>query len=317
MIDRQFQDDRPFGVAVGETTRRTMPLADVSRSPWFFWDGRRDSQWAQALVPLENLDEHAGTRTAYAHLIATTFRDRYERIFGPLPDLSGLPHSAGPFGSPAERAAWSNMTQEDRDGVDAVFANIGKALAAFERSIVHKPTRFDRFADALATGRTPTGDASLSDDELYGLRLFIGKARCATCHSGPRFTDDVFHNTGVPPAAGKPPDLGRQSGVAEVLADPFNCFGKFRDGPESACGELRHMVRETPEMMRAFKTPSLRGAASRPPYMHAGQFKSLEEVVDHYDRAPHPPVGHSEAEPLHVSDREKAALVTFLGILKE
>jgi cytochrome c peroxidase len=317
MIDRHFQDDRPFGVAVGETRRRTMPLADVSRSPWLFWDGRRDSQWAQALVPLENLDEHAGTRTAYAHLMVDAFKDRYERIFGPLPDVSALPASAGPFGTPTEQSAWSAMTQDQRDSVDTVFANIGKALAAFERTIVHKLTRFDRFAEALAVGRASAGDAALSDEELHGLRLFIGKARCSTCHNGPRFTDDFFHNTGVPPVAGKPPDLGRQPAVAEVLADPFNCLGKFRDGPESACGELRHIVRDSPEMIRAFKTPSLRGSASRPPYMHAGQFGTLDEVVDHYDRAPQPPNGHSEAKPLRLSDREKAALVAFMGTLDE
>ena len=317
MIDRQFQDDRPFGVAVGETKRRTMPLADVSRSPWLFWDGRRDSQWAQALVPLENLDEHAGTRTAYAQLMASTFKDRYERIFGPLPDVSALPPSAGPFGTAADQAAWRSMTDAQRDSVDTVFANIGKALAAFERTIVHKPTRFDRFAEALAAGRAPSGDADLNDEELNGLRLFIGKARCSTCHNGSRFTDDFFHNTGVPAAAGKPLDLGRRPAVAEVLADPFNCLGKFRDGPDSACGELRHIVRDSPEMIRAFKTPSLRGAASRPPYMHAGQFGTLDEVVDHYNRAPQPPEGHSEAEPLRLSGRERAALVAFLGTLDE
>ncbi len=316
MIDRQFQDDRPFGLAVGETKRRTMPLADVAFSPWFFWDGRRDSLWAQALVPLEALNEHAGTRTAYAHLMARQFKDRYERIFGRLPDVTALPASAGPFGTEADRAAWAAMTQDQRDGVDVVFANIGKALAAFERTITHKPTRFDRFANALSAGREPQGDAALAADEIYGLRLFIGKARCSTCHNGPRFTDDFFHNTGVPPVANKP-DLGRQEGVAEVLLDPFNCLGRFRDGDESACGELRHMVKDGPQLVRAFKTPSLRGAASRPPYMHAGQFKTLEEVVDHYSRAPQPSQGHSEVKPLQLSDREKATLAAFLKTLGE
>jgi cytochrome c peroxidase len=317
VADRQFQDDRPFGVAAGETRRRTMPLSGVSRSPWMFWDGRRDSQWAQALVPLENLDEHAGTRTAFAHLMMDAFKDRYERIFGPLPDVRALPASAGPFGTPEEQSAWWAMTQNQRDGIDGVFVNIGKALAAFERTIVHRPTRFDRFADTLAAGGEPGADAALSDEELHGLRLFIGKARCSTCHNGPRLTDDFFHNTGVPPADGKPPDLGRQPAVAEVLADPFNCLGNFRDGPASACGELRHIVRDSPEMIRAFKTPSLRGVASRPPYMHAGQIETLDEVVDHYNRAPRALAGHSEAKPLRLSDREKAALVAFLGTLEE
>jgi cytochrome c peroxidase len=317
MIDRQFQDDRPFGVGVGESNRRTMPLADVAYGPWFFWDGRRDSLWSQALVPLEDLSEHAGTRTAYAHLMVREFKTRYERIFGPLPDFSALPASAGPRGTAAEQAAWTAMTEDQRNGIDTVFANIGKAIAAFERTIVHKPTRFDRFADALAARQKPEGDARFSDEEILGLKLFVGKARCSTCHNGPRFTDDSFHNTGVPPATSKPPDLGRETAVVEVLADPFNCLGRFRDGSDEACGELRHMVREGPELRRAYKTPSLRGVAGRPPYMHAGQFETLEEVVDHYAAAPQPPEGTSELQPLRLSDREKAALVAFLRTLSE
>ena len=209
------------------------------------------------------------------------------------------------------------MTEEQRQDVDTVFANIGKALAAFQRDISHPETRFDRFAKAVAAGTEPDGDAALTGEELLGLRLFIGKARCATCHSGPRLTDGQFHNTGVPPAPGKPHDLGREQAIAQVEADPFNCFGRFRDGGDEACGELRFMRREGIELRRAFKTPSLRGVADRPPYMHAGQFATLEEVIDHYARAPQPGDGHSEPEPLQLSEREKAALVAFLGTLSD
>jgi cytochrome c peroxidase len=315
IIDRQFQDDRRFGLAVGETRRRTMPLAGVAHSPWFFWDGRRDSLWAQALVPLEDANEHAGTRTGYAHFVRNALAERYERIFGPLPDMAGLPEQAGPLGSPQERAAWAALGDVDRAAIDDVFANIGKALAAFERTIAFTPARFDRFADALAKGETPAPEASLTDQELLGLRLFVGKAKCSTCHQGPRFTDDAFHNTGVPGAADRPIDLGREEAVAQVLADPFNCLGRHRDGPDDACGELRFMVRSGPALKRAFKTPSLRGVADRAPYMHAGQFQSLDQVIGHYDRAEQPSDSHSEVKPLGLSDREKAALVDFLKTL--
>ena len=76
-----------------------MPLAGVAWSPWLFWDGRRDSLWSQALTPLEDAVEHAGNRTAYAHFMAANFHERYERIFGPLPLLDGLPDNAGPLGN--------------------------------------------------------------------------------------------------------------------------------------------------------------------------------------------------------------------------
>ncbi|TPL87776.1 c-type cytochrome [Mesorhizobium sp. B2-3-14] len=316
-IDRQFQDDLPQAAGVGHTNRRTMPLAGVARDPWFFWDGRRDSLWAQALTPLENPLEQAGNRAAYAHYMKARFGERYERIFGPLPDLSSIPPNASPLGSDAEKTAWNAMSDAQRDAINGVYANIGKAIAAFERSIEPAPTRFDRFALDLATGAEPKGDAVFSTEEILGLKLFVGKANCVSCHNGPRFSDNGFHNTGVPPAAGLPADRGRVDAVAQVEADPFNCFGAYRDGEASACGELRFMVKDAPELVRAYKTPSLRGAATRPPYMHAGQFSSLDEVVAHYAKAAPSVEGSSEIHPLELSDRERAALVAFLKTLSE
>ena len=231
MIDRQFQDDRPFGVAVGETRRRTMPLADVAYSPWFFWDGRRDSLWSQALVPLEHLDEHAGTRTAYAHLMARQFKDRYERIFGPLPDMAALPASAGPSGTEAERAAWNAMTQVQRDGVDDVFANIGKALASFERTITHKPTRFDRFADALTAGREPEGDAALTSDEMLRIEAVHRQGAVLNVSQWPaihrRFFSQYRRAGGCGQAArSRPERRGRRSpGGSVQLFGPISRWG--------------------------------------------------------------------------------------------
>ncbi len=316
-IDRHFQDDLPQAVGVGRTNRRTMPLAGVARDPWFFWDGRRDSLWAQALTPLENPLEQAGNRAAYAHYIKARFGERYERIFGPLPDLSSIPANASPLGNDAEQAAWKAMSGAQRDAVNRVFVNIGKAIAAFERSIEPQPTRFDRFAVDLVTGAEPKPEDAFSPQEIQGLKLFIGKANCVTCHNGPRFTDDSFHNTGVPPVKDLPPDRGRIDAVAQVQADPFNCLGAYRDGDASACGELRFMVKDAPQLVRAYKTPSLRGAADRPPYMHAGQFSSLDEVVAHYAKASPSVEGVSEVHPLDLSDRERAALVAFLKTLSE
>jgi len=316
-IDRQFQDDLPRAVATGTNNRRTMPLAGVAWSPWFFWDGRRDSLWAQAITPLEDPVEHAGNRTAYARFMYENFHDRYERIFGPFPPFDGLPENAGPLGTEPEKAAWAAMTDEQRDAVNSVFANIGKAIAAFERSLTFPETRFDRFAKALAAGTQPAQADDLSGEERAGLKLFIGKGECIRCHNGPGFTDGHFHNTGVPPVPGLPEDLGRETGVVKVAADPFNCLGKYRDGGDAACGELRFMIREGPELTRAYKTPSLRGVAGRPPYMHAGQIATLEEVIDHDARAPASASGHSELNPLTLLERERKELVAFLKTLSE
>lgn len=314
-IDRQFQDDLPRGRGVGVTKRRTQPLAGVAWNAWLFWDGRRDSLWAQALTPLEDPAEHAGTRAFYARFMAEKFGQRYARIFGRLPDLSGVPERAGPFGTPAESAAWAALSEAQRDGVNRVFANAGKALAAFQRSLPPVETRFDRFALALAAGREPGPEDDLSAAERRGLGLFIGKARCSTCHAGPRFTDDKFHNTGVPPAADQPGDLGRQEGIALVRADPFNCLGAYSDGGPAECGKLQSLAGGGPEEARAFKTPSLRGAADRPPYMHAGQLAGLPEVLKHYSDAPVAASGTSEIEALALTARERADLIAFLGTI--
>jgi len=316
LIDRQFQDDLPLGKGAGTSNRRTMPLAGVAWSPWLFWDGRRDSLWSQALTPLEDLREHAGTRAFYAHFVTDNFNERYQRIFGPLPDLASVPRDAGPFGTEAQQAAWNGMSAEQQEAVNRVFVNLGKAIAAFERSLVPEETRFDRFADALVADKSPGGDAAFTAEEIAGLKLFMGKATCSTCHTGPRFTDDSFHNTGVPDVPGLPEDLGRETGAMQVAADPFNCLGAFSDAGPEACGELSFMVKDYRRLTRAYKPPSLRGAATRPPYMHAGQLATLEEVVDHYARAPAAPSGESELHPLTLSERERQQLIAFLKTLE-
>ena len=131
-------------------------------------------------------------------------------------------------------------------------------------------TRFDRFAEAVAAGTEPHGDAACRSEEIAGLKLFIGKANCSTCHTRPAPDRRLIPQHGRSAVAGLPEDLGRETGAKEVAADPFNCLGKFSDAGPEACGELRFMVKDGPQLTRAYKTPSLRGAATRPPYMHAG-----------------------------------------------
>jgi cytochrome c peroxidase len=115
---------------------------------------------------------------------------------------------------------------------------------------------------------------------------------------------------------GLPEDRGRASAVRQVIADPFNCFGPYSDGKEEDCRELAFMVPGGEQLERAYKTPSLRGAAARAPYMHAGQFLSLDEVIDHYSRAPEAPSGESEIRALEFTDRGRASLIAFLKTLE-
>lgn len=178
--------------------------------------------------------------------------------------------------------------------------------------------------------RGAAADGLLQPAEVRGLRLFIGKAQCVSCHNGPLLTDQHFHNTGVPPRRPERPDRGRAAATAAARSDEFNCLGRFSDARPDQCQELRFMVTADPALKGAFKTPGLRGVADRPPYMHAGQFATLEQVVRHYVAAPHAAVGESELAhrhagnaapghagriPIGLSDAEIADLVRFLGTL--
>src|SRR5215204_3129895 len=159
---KDFQDGTPLAHGVGTTGRRTMPIAGTAHGAWFFWDGRTDSQWSQALGPLESAVEHGGTRTQYAHAISAHYREEYERVFGALPDLGGLPAQAGPVADTAWRAAWSRIPAARQDEISRVYANIGKAIAAFERRVTFTPTRFDRYVDAELARRPNSAADTLS-----------------------------------------------------------------------------------------------------------------------------------------------------------
>ena len=287
--EKEFQDGTSLAKGVGVTNRRTMPIAGMAHSPFLFWDGRKDSLWAQALGPLESAVEHGGDREQYAQMIAAHYRGHYEAIFGPMPALA------------------------TRDEATAVFVNMGKAIAAYERTIKHAPSRFDRYVDALQdTGRAPQD--VLSMDEVAGLRLFIGKANCLNCHNGPLLTNNEFHNTGVPRRAELPLDSGRLTGASAVLKDEFNCRSRWSDAP-SRCAELEFLVTDHHTLQRAYKVPSLRNVAERAPYMDAGQFATLAEVLNHYNRAPSAPAGHTELEPLRLKAAELRQLEAFLRAL--
>jgi cytochrome c peroxidase len=311
---RNFQDGTPLARGVGTTDRRTMPIAGTAHSPFLFWDGRKDSQWSQALGPLESAVEHGGSRAQYAHLVANHYRSDYERVFGPVPDLAGVPLKAGPVADKEARAAWDALSSKQKDAATRVFVNIGKAIEAYERRIGYGPSRFDRAVAAWKKTGTMPKDG-LTPDELAGLALFQGKANCTQCHNGPLLTSNEFHNTGVPRRPGVPEDRGRRTGVAAVQADEFNCRSRWSDAKARDCGELDFLPPASATMERAYKVPSLRNVAERAPYMHAGQFATLAEVLDHYNRAPAAPAGRTELRPLGLSATELRQLEAFLRSL--
>ncbi len=315
-----FTDGRKRGRGVGTTARNTMTIVGAAYSPWFFWDGRKDSQWSQTLGPLESTVEHGATRTDYARVIANDlhYRTAYRALFGPLPDLADtkrFPPGAGPTDDPAARKKWAAMTPADRVAVSRVFANIGKAIAAYERKILPGPARFDRYVAALLAGKPAAAARIMPPAAVAGLKLFIGRGQCTRCHNGPLLTNFGFHNTGTPAAPGTPPDRGRRDGIKLALEDGFNCLGRYSDARPDDCGELRFAKTKGPELDGAFKTPTLRNVSRTGPYMHAGQFATLAAVLRHYNQAPAAPTGETELHALGLKPHELEEIEAFLRTL--
>ena len=291
---RQFTDGLPKGQAIGTSKRNTPSIIGSAYSPWLYWDGRRDSQWAQALSPLEDPNEHGSSRLQIVAVISgdDAYSASYQALFGDPGDVLG----------------------DDPVALNTAFANVGKAIAAFERTLLPAASRFDEYVDAVADGDEEEQEMLFRDDEVWGLRLFVGKANCTQCHNGPLFTNNEFHNTGVLSSPGELPDKGRVTGVQEVLADPFNCLGEYSDDPARQCAELT-FVRTGPELIGAVRTPSLRNVELTSPYMHKGQVATLAEALQHYNEAADAMIGHNEAKPLTLSTRELHQLEAFLKTL--
>jgi cytochrome c peroxidase len=310
--ERRFTDGLPTARAIGKSRRNTPSLVGVAYSPWLYWDGRKDSLWSQALAPLEEPVEHGGHRLKFAMLLQDDplYRSKYKDLFGQWPEVETFaPHDTDTAFQDWD-TAWRRLRTEDQQYVNTIFANLGKALAAYERRLMPSASRFDSYVSALVNDQ-PGAEEILESDERAGLRLFIGEARCVQCHNGPLFTNNEFHNTGLLPPSGSLPDVGRSTVIKQVTIDVFNCLGAFSDAKADQCQELRYM-RSGPELLGAMRTPSLRNLAGTAPYMHKGQMQTLAEVLEHYNRAPLALIGHSELQPLGLSKKQLQQLEAFL-----
>jgi cytochrome c peroxidase len=326
---KSWTDGQGLASAIGDLTRNTMTLWNVAYNRWFFWDGRKDTLWSQSLGPLEDPREHGGSRLAYAHLVAGDpgLRRAYESVFGALPDLGdrarfpaeGRPVEPVP-GEPehAHALAWDSMSAADQDAVNRIFANLGKALAAYQRKLVSRRAPFDVFVEGLRDADAEKQRA-LDASALRGLKLFAGKARCHLCHDGPNFTDLEFHDNRVRPLEGAV-DLARFQGIQLVQKDPFNALGAYSDAPDEAARAKLALVQDE-HNVGTWKTPTLRNVALTAPYMHEGQIATLPEVVEFYstlaNALPGMKGGERLVQPLGLSSEEKRDLVRFLESLTD
>jgi cytochrome c peroxidase len=242
---KAWGDGRPRGVGdAGDVLPRRSPsIVDAAWGGPYFWDGRADSLEEQAKGPIASPQEMNKGHEAAAAVVRA---------------------------DPGYVAAFAKAYP----GEPVTIETISKAIAAFERTVVSPKAPFDRW---IAGDQT-----AISEEAKRGFVLFNGDANCASCHSGWRFTDDGFHDIGLPS-----PDVGRAA-----------------------------LAPRNPLMAFAMKTPTLRNVALRAPYMHDGSVATLEAVVDHYaDGGVARPSRAPEVGPRKLSAQDREDLVAFMRTL--
>jgi cytochrome c peroxidase len=291
---------------VAPLERNAPAIALSAHARWQFWDGRADALWVQALGPMENDHEFGSTRLYVAHAAATKYRAEYEAVWGLMPDLADTARfpAAGKPGS----SDWATMAASDQKAVTRVFVNLGKSIAAFERTFRVKENALDRYVAGDTT--------ALSDPEKDGLVAFFASG-CVQCHYGPRLTDDAFHVVRFP--TGKKdglPDRGRVDGIALLNAAEISAASEWSD----------HVLERTDPLVPAatltgaFKTPALRGIPGSAPYGHGGTLATFDDVIANHASAGLPPestLASGTVEPWlpPIEDAQRKAMPIFLQAL--
>jgi cytochrome c peroxidase len=295
--NRFFDDVRtiPNNVSLGIdfTARNSPSLVNVAFYQWYAWDGRSDSLWMQCATAYESPRAMGGTRIRLARRIAAKYPSEYQAIF-----------ADGGF-SFARLIGDGGVTEFDfTDGglatgasglyLDQIAANSYKAMAAYLSKVVSVGARIDAYA----------GDSfdALSPSEKRGLKVFLGRAGCVECQQGAHvpLTDD-----------------GRAGGLKLLTDGPQSVFNRC-----GAFAEARTCARPAAagaDDVGQFRTKSLRNVSRTPPYMHAGQLQTLEEVVRLYNAGGGTTgfLGRKSpmSVPLGLTETEIADLVAFLEAL--
>jgi cytochrome c peroxidase len=310
--------DRPENVAVGVNfhPRHAPGSVNAAYYDWVTWRGRFDSLWTLPLAVFEAGPIFASTRLAVAHVVYDQYQAEYDAVFTDAtldPRLDPNNANAGDFpatGKPGD-AAWDNMSAADQQIINRIVVNVGKALEAYQRLLVMGNSRFDGFVAETGT---------LTSEEQNGFKLFVGKAGCVNCHSGPLFSDNTFRNLGLEQTGPNVPaqDDGRFDVIDAINADPFNGAGIYSDDTTAGQAKLATLEAKTDDLKGRFRVPSVRNVELNAPYMHAGQIATLEELIDFYDEGGGPVItGQKDPDVLvlGLSASEKADLKAFLEAL--
>ncbi len=274
-----------------QLARNSPSLMNLAGLRWYGWGGKSDSLWAASLHPILHPDEMAQTADTWREMLTKSVNAvPYEALFGPL------------------------ETQTPQ----MVLVNTAKTLAAYQETLVTPKTAFDTFRDALERGDLETA-GTYPHSAQRGLQVFLTRGNCTFCHSGPRFSNNEFHDAGVSYFIDETSvDGGRYEGLRFLLSSPYTLDGEWSDDKAKRGAWAVRNVRQTHADFGAFRTPSLRGAANTAPYMHDGSLPDLNAVVRHYNEIDMGRM-HADGEailaPHDLTDAEISELVDFLKTL--
>ena len=284
---RAFQDGRPRAFGLQEVDRNTPTVINTRFYRWYGWDGGHDSLWAQSVRPLLDPREMSASAAHVGGVVRKLFSKDYQAAFArPVPG-------------------------DD----EAVLVDVGKALAAFQETLVSGRTPFDEFRDGLETGKPNT----YPEAAKRGLKIFVGKGNCSVCHVGPHFTNGEFADIGVKffVAPGRV-DGGRHAGIRKLKENPLNLLGRYNDDPKRSTAVGTRHVELQHRNFGEFRVPGLRNVALTAPYMHNGSLATLRDVVKHYSELNEERL-HADGErilrPLNLTESEIDDLVKFLETL--
>jgi cytochrome c peroxidase len=282
--DTGYAANTQFGVGIeGLKGDRNSPTS-LNRilSKHQFWDGRAEDLEAQAVGPMANPIEMGSSHDVVVKFVSqnAVYKAQFEKVFGSAPNIGDVGRAIAAFERTIVTGDSPYDYQVNLDRLEKYLESEG--LQDMDELKKEEPKIYEEYLAAKqAAAKSP-----MSESAKRGQKLFFSKeANCAACHVGVNFTDEKFHNLGVGMAAEKP-DLGR-----------FKVSGKEED-------------------KGAFKTPSLRNIAQNAPYMHDGSQKTLLEVVDWYVKGGHPnPYLSDKIKKFEATDQDKQDLVAFMEAL--
>lgn len=301
--DRAFTDGLALNRGLSQGVRNTLSILDCAHQQWFNWDGQFDSLWSQAHGPMLHPREMG---SSFSHITDRVRREpllrtQYEVVFGVLPS------------SPLSTAQ-----------NESVVANLGKAIAAYERKIVTGPSPFDRWVARWRAAGAPSALDRVAGEDFSveaqrGLATFTSNAECWKCHVGPLLSDGEFHALGAAPRNDLIADAARFAAIAKLQANPYRTSGAHSDAPTSEQAMVVDSLVARPDQWGAFRTPTLRNVEKTSPYFHQGQFETLEQVLHFYSTLEGAiTIDHHRESVLrrtNLSQREIEGLLAFLRSL--